>query len=64
MQRLQTDEWDSSYDMISSCPYASGIDCYEQYRCENCGWNPFVSMQRITENYGPEYVKYLSTFKE
>lgn len=44
-------DWEGPYDKFPSCIYNRGVGC-DKKDCEHCGWNPFVSLYRITTTYG------------
>jgi hypothetical protein len=55
--------WVGPYDKEPSCQYCRGVGCDDPSHCAVCGWNPFVSLQRITEKYGQECVDALTLFR-
>lgn len=43
-----------------TCYYNFGVDCCDDVDCSVCGWNPFVSLSRITKKYGQKAGDYLT----
>ena len=54
-----SNDWVGPYDDAPSCAYNNSVGCRNQ-KCETCGWNPVVSMERLTSKYGGYSVKYLT----
>jgi len=52
-------DWEGPYDKLPSCPYNARVGCGKG-DCEHCGWNPFVSLYRISTQYGSEAADYLT----
>ena len=40
--------------MSRECCHNSGVNCFEQFRCQVCGWNPEVTECRKTKIRGTE----------
>ena len=51
--------WEGPFDKLPSCRYNFHVGCGKG-DCENCGWNPFVSLYRITSKYGIDAGDYLT----
>lgn len=34
------------------CPYNAWVKCPEKKKCDQCGWNPKVEVQRIKQRFG------------
>ena len=51
--------WLGAHDEDPPCIYNDCVGCYSQ-QCENCGWNPFVSLVRIATEYGDAAAAYLT----
>lgn len=52
-------DWVGPYDEYPPCSYNKSVGCRNQ-RCETCGWNPVVSIERIKSKYGSYAVKFLT----
>jgi len=52
-------DWIGEYDNAPSCTYNCCVGCL-QHHCENCGWNPFVSLERVILKYGENAADYLT----
>ena len=52
--------WVGEYDNCPPCYYNENVGC-DSRLCENCGWNPFVSLTRIVTKYGKAAADYLTT---
>ena len=44
-------EWLGPYDDAPDCIYNKCVGC-DSKQCESCGWNPFVSLERMISKYG------------
>lgn len=51
--------WIGEYDNDPQCVYNAHV-CCKHHRCEVCGWNPFVSLERIVAKYGNTAADYLT----
>ena len=47
----------------NSCRYCRGVECFNKEQCITCGWNPFVSMQRMILRFGVGSEEFLTSFK-
>ena len=54
-------DWVGEHDYDPPCVYNPRVGC-DRHRCEQCGWNPFVSLERIAVKYGADAVDYLTCF--
>lgn len=52
-------DWIGEYDNAPPCTYNIRVGC-TKHKCENCGWNPFVSLERIITKYGEDAADYLT----
>lgn len=52
-------EWIGPHDRDDPCRYNFCVGCNHQ-KCETCGWNPFVSLERIVTKYGRKAADYLT----
>lgn len=51
--------WVGEYDSFPDCYYNDNVGCNYPV-CESCGWNPFVSLERIVTRYGKDAADYLT----
>lgn len=54
------ESWVGPHDDEPTCLHQRCVGCASQTKCDTCGWNPFVSMLRIKERFGEEYIRSLS----
>ena len=55
--------WVGPKDTESPCFYNIHVGCSNRH-CTTCGWNPFVAIERISNKYGKEAIKYLTLPKK
>lgn len=51
--------WSGPYDKDPPCIYNTYVGC-GYHKCDTCGWNPFVSIERLVLKYGNEAADYLT----
>jgi len=60
-EKDQNDPWQSKpKTKCHTCYYNKMVDCDDSKDCVACGWNPFVSLYRITTMYGEKAGDYLT----
>ncbi len=58
-QNISDEVWVGPYDDAPDCIYNCCVGCYK-HDCVECGWNPFVSLYRISTKYGKDAANYLT----
>ncbi len=58
-QNISEEVWIGPYDDAPDCVYNDCVGCY-YHHCEDCGWNPFVSLARVTVKYGEKAADHLT----
>ena len=62
MEEILKGDWlkESKKTTLHTCQYNRAVDCDDSKDCSVCGWNPFVSLYRITKKYGEKAGDYLT----
>ena len=62
MEEIIKGDWldEPRKESCHTCQYNHAVDCDDGKDCSVCGWNPFVSLYRITKKYGEKAGDYLT----